>query len=377
MGEGDSLLWLDRHRPASLDKLTVHKDLNSWLLSLAKASDLPHLLFVGPSGAGKRTRITCLLREIYGPSVERIKVENKTLKLTPLGGSTRSVDLTSVTSPHHLEFTPADAGIQDRLVIQEMLKEVASASVIPSSARPVNFKIVVLHEIDRLSRDAQHALRRTMEKYTATTRLILCATSATRIMEPLRSRTLLLRVPAPSRMQMEETLRTVLASELPDVKVEGEVAELLTRIAITSRGNMRRAVLMLEACRVRLGPTLQAKEAGKTSMAVQRPDWEIYIEQIAAEVLAKQSPQQLLMTRGRIYELLGHCIPGDVVLRNLAKALIGGLNQSEREMLAADIARAAADYDHRLKLGQKEIFHIEAFIAEFMMMYKRFLLSFG
>ncbi|KAL6523348.1 Subunit of heteropentameric Replication factor C (RF-C) [Orobanche gracilis] len=35
----------------------------------------------------------------------------------------------------------------------------------------------------------------------------------------------------------------------------------------------------------------------------------------------------------------------------------------------------AAHYEHRLRLGQKAIFHLEAFIAKFMSIYKGFLIE--
>lgn len=54
------------------------------LKELAKAGDLPHMLFYGPSGAGKKTRIMCLLREIFGAGVERVKLEHRPFK-TPSG----------------------------------------------------------------------------------------------------------------------------------------------------------------------------------------------------------------------------------------------------------------------------------------------------
>jgi len=60
-------------------------------------------------------------------------------------------------------------------------------------------------EVDRLSRQAQAALRRTMEKYTATCRLILCCTSASKVIEPVRSRCLGIRVAAPDHPEVSET----------------------------------------------------------------------------------------------------------------------------------------------------------------------------
>lgn len=41
--------------------------------------------------------------------------------------------------------------------------------------------------------------------------------------------------------------------------------------------------------------------------------------------------------------------------------------------LTAEVISMAAYYEHRLCLGSKAIFHIEAFIAKFMAIYKRFL----
>ena len=87
-----------------------------------------------------------------------------------------------------MKVNPSDVGIYDRVVIQELIKTVASAQQIhvPSSNDsngPAPFKVVVITEVDRLSKDAQHALRRTMEKYMATCRIILMANSTSKVRE--------------------------------------------------------------------------------------------------------------------------------------------------------------------------------------------------
>ena len=198
-------LWLDKHRPKKLSKLDFHKKQAEHLEKLVKSGDFPHLLVTwillntntifyknitnltfsyglfqvhGPPGAGKKTRIMALLREMYGNGVDRLRIEHQTYE-TP---SKKKIDIATIASNYHIEVNPSDVGIYDRIVIQELIKTTASAQQITTTTNDKEFKVVVITDVDQLSKDAQHALRRTMEKYMTTCRIILCANSTSKVL---------------------------------------------------------------------------------------------------------------------------------------------------------------------------------------------------
>lgn len=155
----------------------------------------------------------------------QLKVEPRTFKViarlcvigivilqTP---SNTPFDITVISSNFHIELNPAEAGIHDRIVVQEMIKEISQTAQINKSVQK-SFKgncylymlsslVIVLNEVDRLSRQAQAALRRTMEKYSAVTRLILYCESTSKVIEPIRSRCLMVRIPAPTEPEVSDS----------------------------------------------------------------------------------------------------------------------------------------------------------------------------
>ncbi|CAJ1433517.1 unnamed protein product, partial [Effrenium voratum] len=231
-----AMLWVDKHRPHTLTELDYHKDLSERLHRIARSGEMPHILMCGPSGAGKSTRVRALLRDIFGASVDTVKVETKSVAPNPNTPS-NTVDIQVVTSNHHLQVTPADLGRKDRAVVMQLIKEVASHPPLGGHG----FKVVVIEEAGALSNEAQAALRRTMERYMKTCRIVLLADSASKIIPPLRSRCLPIRVGAPTFEEVISVLAKVATAE--GVKLAPELA---SKIAEKSGRDMRRAMLLLE-----------------------------------------------------------------------------------------------------------------------------------
>ncbi|KAM6490552.1 P-loop containing nucleoside triphosphate hydrolase protein [Amanita muscaria] len=345
------MLWVDQYRPRTLDDLHYHKGLSARLKSLASSGDFPHMLFYGPSGAGKKTRISCTLRQLFGPGVEKLKIDQRVF----LSPSKRKLEINLVQSNYHIEITPSEAGNYDRVVIQELLKEIAQTQQVDLNAKQ-KFKVVIINEADSLSRDAQAALRRTMEKYMSNLRIILCANSTSRLIPPIKSRCLLMRVAAPSEEDMMDVLQNVakrVGFDLPP--------DAADKIVDDAEGNMRKAILVLEALKMQ-SPNLNGP------LSIAKPDWETYCHKVADLIIGEQSPARIMEVRSKFYELLSHCIPPTVILKTVAERVVDKVDES----LKADIMHWAAFYEVRMRNGNKKIFHLEAWVVKVMSLYKHF-----
>jgi hypothetical protein len=98
------------------------------------------------------------------------------------------------------------------------------------------------------------------------------------------------------------------------------------------------------------------------------PDWEALIEQIARQIVEERSPQRLLQVRASLYDLLSHCIDSTTIIKTLTWKLIPKTDDA----LKPEVIKWAAFYEHRCKMGAKQIFHLEAFVAKYMRIYERY-----
>ncbi|KAG1784569.1 P-loop containing nucleoside triphosphate hydrolase protein [Suillus plorans] len=286
--EGCTWLWISWMK-TTLDDLHYHQSLSIRLKSLAASADFPHMLFYGPSGAGKKTRINCTLRQLFGSGVEKLKIDQRVF----ISPSKRKLEINVVQSNFHIEITPSEAGNYDRVVIQDLLKEIAQTQQVDLNAKH-RFKVIVINEADSLSRDAQAALRRTMEKY--------MSNITSKLIAPIKSGCLLMRVAASNTEEMQIVLEHVakkLKFDLPE--------EASQQIAEDSGGNMRKASLVFQALKMQ-SPDLSG------SLTIAKPDWEIYCHKVADLIVQEQSPARVLETVAeRVVERVDEAMKADVM----------------------------------------------------------------
>ncbi|PHH50768.1 putative replication factor C subunit 5 [Ceratocystis fimbriata CBS 114723] len=227
----DSLPWVEKFRPASLSDVSGHHDILATINKFVETNRLPHLLLYGPPGTGKTSTILALARRIYGSDNMRQMV---------------------------LELNASDdRGIE---VVREQIKTFASTKQIfnmggtsnnsgGASRGMAGYKLIILDEADAMTNTAQMALRRIMEKYTTNTRFCIIANYAHKLSPALLSRCTRFRFSPLKEADIKLLVDKVVEEE--GVKIRPEAVEALVKL---SKGDMRRALNVLQACHASSAP---------------------------------------------------------------------------------------------------------------------------
>ena len=339
----ENILWMDKYKPKTLEDLTFHPNQTKLLQSLADNSEFPHLIFYGPDGAGKKTRVHCFLSKVYGEGIYKMNTINKELKI-----KSKSISYMVASSNYHLEFCPSDVGNNDKFIISHVIKETSSFSQLDAESQK-NFKVIVLLEADKMTKEAQSALRRTMEKYSENCRIIMIVNDLASIIDPIRSRCFALRIPAPNKDEIKNILKSIKKSENVDINDKD-----LESITEKYGKNVRECITCL-----------QMTSLGNYNKRVYEPEYNNIFNLINSQIIKEQSAKSLREIRSLFMELLIHGFRASYIIYKMTSDLID--SNMIKEDIKRKIVEAGSLYDIRAKNGTKDFIHLEAFAAKIMM----------
>jgi len=199
-------------------------------------ANFQHLVVYGKGGSGKEFLVNKLLEKIYGKANTYLNEIEYTIN--GYGNSKTKVKIKQ--SKFHIVIEPNSNGF-DKYLIQEIIQNYAKTEILNILKYKRLFKIVIINKIDNLSNTAQASLRRTMEKYADTCKFIFICDQLSKMIEPLRSRCIEIRVPLPNNIQIINTLLQICQTE----KIILNTSNLLD-ILVNSNQKIYNAIWLLE-----------------------------------------------------------------------------------------------------------------------------------
>ena len=149
------------------EKLDIHKNITEKLDYFLQEKKIPNIIFHGPSGSGKRALVFSFIDKIYN---------NNNLK------------------KNYVMFVNCAHGKGIKFIRDE-LKFFAKTHINYNDGN--FFKIIILSNADKLTIDAQSALRRCIEKFSHTTRFFIIIEDKYKLLKPILSRFCEIYIPYP------------------------------------------------------------------------------------------------------------------------------------------------------------------------------------
>ncbi len=311
--------WVEKYRPQNLDDVVGQDHIIQRLKRYIKEGSMPNLMFTGPAGVGKTTTALALGKALLGEYWRQ----------------------------NFLELNASDARGID--TVRHNIKNFCRLKAVGSP-----FRIVFLDEVDNMTKDAQHALRREMEMYTKTASFILSCNYSSKIIDPIQSRCAIFRFTPVKGHQIIKRLEFIAQAEKIKVTINA-----LESIVYFAEGDMRRAVNILQ-----------------TSSSV----GEEITEENVQEVVSKAKPQDVRKIINKALD--GNFLDARDLLRevmvvqgisgeDLVTQIYQEVSRMAREGLLGekvyvDLIENIGKYDYRIREGSNPRIQLEALLTKFL-----------
>lgn len=165
-------ILIEKMRPKTLDDIVGQSSKIKTLKQYVNLKNIPNLLFYGKKGTGKTSTILALCKDLYGDEYKKYILE--------------------LNASH-------ERGIN---TIRTKVKTMAQT-------KTTQLKIIILDEVDSMTKEAMFALRMIMENYSHITRFCLICNYINKIIDPLLSRCTVFYFQPISKEIMNERLQKI------------------------------------------------------------------------------------------------------------------------------------------------------------------------
>jgi len=314
-------IWTEKFRPKEFSEVKGQKEIVARVKAFVETKNMPHLLFAGPAGIGKTTLALVTVRQLFKDSWHE----------------------------NYLELNASDERGID--VVRQKVKDFARTKALGN----VPFKIIYLDESDALTKDAQHALRRTMENYTQTCRFILSCNYSSKIIDPIQSRCTVFRFKPLDKKDIFEIIDHISKSE--KLTVTDDAKEALFYV---SGGDVRRLENLMQSSAA-IKKEIDEKLIYSVSSSAE-PKEIIAALEATLKGDFSSAKKQLLDT------MLKHGLSGIDVIKQIQKECwnLKADNNAKLEMV-----KQCGEAEFRMVEGSDEFIQLEALLAKFVLVNKK------
>lgn len=332
------MFFIDKYAPQKPEDIIFHKKEYELLKRMSEDDSIPHIIFCGPEGSGKKTLIKFLLEMLYDKQVH--KTNDSIYKVSGSGNNTTDVVIKQ--SNFHIVIEPNNNNF-DRYLIQDVVKDYAKKVPLNVFTTNKKFKIVLINNVDNLSYYAQTSLRRTMEKFSGTCRFIMWCRSLSKVIDPIRSRCYCFRISSPDDGEILELLAKIAYKEAMNMTLKDYY-----KIIKLSHGNVKKALWLLQLRKI--GVSYQTS-------------YDKTIKEIVKNLLTCNI-DSITEIWTLLYNIMITNIPGTQIIKDIVQQLLSSNEINDDCKL--NIVEIAAKFEHNLIRGRREIMHFDALINGLM-----------